>query len=259
MLTEDHLVMWREHGFIKVANFLTQEEATACRQWIIDIEGWPDSQDRWMHHYESTPEGIKHSRTENVSPYHPALDAFLNTGKIFEAVSKLLGEPAVLYKEKINYKYPGAGGYAAHQDAPAYPDVSHHVTCFVSTNTVTVENGCLFFASYPESQGLLPMDAQGCISLEIATSLDWSPIETRPRDVLFFHSYTPHKSGENRTNAPRRILYATYNARSAGDFRASYYAKKRAALSNQEGASPSSIKGQISLIGHFQGHTVKRT
>ena len=39
------------------------------------------------------------------------------TGRVIEAVGELLGEPAVLYKEKINYKYPGGGGYAAHQEA----------------------------------------------------------------------------------------------------------------------------------------------
>jgi len=30
-------------------------------------------------------------------------------------MSELFGEPAVLFKEKINYKYPGTGAYPAHK------------------------------------------------------------------------------------------------------------------------------------------------
>lgn len=32
-----------------------------------------------------------------------------------DAASAALGEQAVLFKEKINYKQPGGAGYAAHQ------------------------------------------------------------------------------------------------------------------------------------------------
>jgi len=49
----------------------------------------------------------------------------------------LLGEPAVLYKEKINYKLAGGAGYAPHQDAPAYPFIDVHVSCMVAVDDST--------------------------------------------------------------------------------------------------------------------------
>ena len=51
-----------------------------------------------------------------------------------------------------------------------------------------------------------------------------------PGDVLLFDSYVPHASKPNFTDAARRILYLTYNRASDGDYRAQYYADKRASF-----------------------------
>jgi len=53
------------------------------------------------------------------------------------------------------------------------------------------------------------------------------PVPTRAGDAVFFDSYTPHASGPNLTAERRRVLYVTYNRRSAGDHRERYYADKR--------------------------------
>jgi len=57
----------------------------------------------------------------------------------------------------------------------------------------------------------------------------WQIVPTAPGDVLFFDSYVPHRSAPNDTNAPRRVLYATYAKTAEGDLRTRYYADKRAA------------------------------
>ena len=36
-------------------------------------------------------------------------------------------------------------------------------------------------------------------------------------DAIFFDSFIPHRSYPNSTEEPRRVLYVTYNAASAGD------------------------------------------
>jgi hypothetical protein len=47
---------------------------------------------------------------------------------------------------------------------------------------------------------------------------------------IFFDSFTPHASKPNFTDAPRRILYLTYNLAQHGDRRQQYYADKHAAF-----------------------------
>jgi 2-aminoethylphosphonate dioxygenase len=48
--------------------------------------------------------------------------------------------------------------------------------------------------------------------------------------VIFFDSFVPHASKPNLTQAPRRVLYLTYNLARDGDCRARYFADKYAAF-----------------------------
>ena len=41
--------------------------------------------------------------------------------------------------------------------------------------------------------------------------------------MVAFHSLTPHRSGDNRTAAPRRQLFLSYNAARYGDLYRTYY------------------------------------
>ena len=56
------------------------------------------------------------SRIENFVPYHAAFSRLVMGPKMLTAVSELLAEPAVLFKDKINLKLPGGDGFKAHQD-----------------------------------------------------------------------------------------------------------------------------------------------
>ena len=246
---------WKDSNYLKISGLFSDEEVAALQQWVKDIEGWKPTHDKWMHHFEATPDGTRLSRSENFVPYHAGMKKTLTGGKVLEVVSELMGEPAVLYKEKINYKYPGGGGYAAHQDAPAYEFVKFHITCLISVDAATPENGCLSFSPGQYEKGFIALDEKGCIAEEVASEMEWVEVPTEPGDILLFGSYIPHKSGENRSNQPRRIVYVTYNALSEGDWRERYYEDKRQAFSEYTKNS-STQTSQISKIGHFQGRTV---
>lgn len=221
------------------------------RGWVDDIAGWPADGDGWLQHYEMTDDGPRICRSENVVPFHRGVRRLLTEGPLPEAASALLGEPAVLYKEKVNYKLAGGAGYAPHQDAPAYRFVESHVSCMVAIDDSTVDNGCLEVVSGMHHE-VLPMDESGCIRPDVVASLEWQAVEVRAGQTLWFHSRTPHRSGPNRSARPRRALYPTYNALREGDLRAAYYAEKLAAFA--EGHEGSHV--QVSLIGDFQGRPV---
>lgn len=255
MISIEASAAWLRDGFVLVPGFLNPEETIAVTSWVVEISAWPDDADRWMHHREIAAEGIRLCRTENFMPYHEGMKQLLTEGKTVAAVSRLIGGPAVLYKEKINYKYPGGGGYAAHQDAPAYDHGTEHVTCLIAVDACTPDNGCLFFAPGRHRDGLLAMDDKGCIAPDVAERLDWRATPTQPGDALFFSSFAPHLSPPNHSRRSRRALYLTYNAASEGGFRDSYYREKRESLAARE-LSNGVDQGRISKIGHFQGNTV---
>ena len=162
-------------------------------------------------------------------PVHAGLRTLLCTGVFVEVAGALLEEPAVLYKEKVNYKLPGGAGYSPHQDAPAYPMIDVHVSAMVAVDDADESNGGLEFVSRC-FDAVLPLDERGCIEASVVEQLDWQPVPLRAGHTLWFHSRTPHRSGPNRSDQPRRALYPTYNAAREGDLRAAYYDTKRAAF-----------------------------
>ena len=230
---------------------LDDARISKLRGWVAEVASWPIGDGEWLHYQEMTDEGPKICRTENFVPFHAELRALLTTGVVLDQASALLGQQAVLYKEKINYKLPGGAGYSAHQDAPAYRFVESHVSCMLAIDDATVDNGCLEVASAMH-RDLLPVDDVGCVRADIVAAMEWTPVEVRAGQALWFHSRTPHRSGANHSPQPRRALYPTFNAASEGDLRAAYYRQKLAEFA----ADGSSDRVKVSLIGDFQGRPV---
>jgi hypothetical protein len=242
---------FREHGWALV-DTLDDVGVAELRRWVDDVASWPTDGDGWLHHHEMTDDGPRLCRSENLIPFHEGLRELLTTGALVDAASALLGEPAVLYKEKVNYKLPGGAGYAPHQDAPAYPFVASHVSCMVAVDDATVENGCLEVVSGAHAE-VLAMDEAGCVHPDVVATMEWDAVEVRAGQTLWFHSRTPHRSGPNRSPIPRRALYPTYNARAEGDLRDAYYAEK---LGEFAASDAPAGRVRVSLIGDFQGRPV---
>ena len=240
-----------EHGWVLV-DTLAAAQITALRAWTDEISGWRDEDGEWLQYREQTEFGPKLCRTENFTPFHAGMRALLSEGVMLAAATLLLGEPAVLYKEKINYKLMGGAGYAPHQDAPAYPFIDQHVSCMLAIDAADHLNGCLEVVS-ARHHSVLPMNDVGCITAAVVDELQWLSAPLQAGQTLWFHSRTPHRSGANHSQQNRRAIYPTYNALSEGDLRAAYYAEKRAVMASQRVGD----NVQVSLIGDFQGRPVK--
>lgn len=244
------LAHFAEHGWL-LTRTLDAEAVARLRVWVEEIAGWADDGGEWLHYREQTEHGPRLCRTENFVPFHTGMRSLLTTGALVTTASMLLGERALLYKEKINYKLAGGAGYAAHQDAPAYPLVDAHVSCMVAVDDSTVANGCLEVVSGCH-HALLPTDDRGCIVAEVTAAMTWMPVDVVAGQTLWFHSLTPHRSGSNPSDLDRRALYPTYNAASAGERREEYYRVKLAQMAAQD----SNDRVVVSLIGDFQGRPV---
>jgi hypothetical protein len=238
---------FEEHGWV-VVDALEPSVAKALPNWVDEIASLPDGAGGVLQHYERTDGGPVLCRSEDFVPMHDGLRRLLCTGPFVEVAGALLGEPAVLYKEKINYKLAGGAGYSPHQDAPAYPMIDVHVSAMVAVDDSDASNGGLELVSGCFDT-VFPLDERGCIEPSIADGLDWQLVPLRAGHTLWFHSRTPHRSSANYSAHPRRALYPTYNAASEGDRRAEYYAHKQAAFAR---ADPGD-RALVSLIGDFEG------
>lgn len=230
-LSSEQLACWEANGYIHLPGFFAPEERDALRAWVADFEARPETPGRWMKYFERVgePPTRQLCRVENILDDHDGFRQLLQGEEMLGLVSQLMGEPAVLFKEKINYKLPGGNGFGAHQDAPAFVSFgqTYHITLMISVDPSTVENGCLEMVPGRHREGLLPATEGGTLTPAFEASVTWEPLPTSTGDVVLFDSYIPHRSQANRSLLPRRALYVTYNRASEGSFRDAYFAQKR--------------------------------
>jgi 2-aminoethylphosphonate dioxygenase len=225
---------YASQGWTLVPGFFSAEEAAQLERFTDQVCELPEIAGTQMIYREPSlldSNARIVQRIENFCPYHAGFDEAIRGGRLQAAVEKLFGAPAVLFKDKINFKMSGGAGFEPHQDQQAgwssYAPL--FVTALVSIDATSVENGCLELSSSPRQSGLIGREWEPLTSQETA-GLELQPVPTSPGDVVFFDSYAPHSSRPNLTRDQRRVLYVTYNRASDGDHRVSYYADKRASF-----------------------------
>ena len=222
---------WARHGWVWLRGFLGADEMRDLTTWTEEIAAWPEVPGRWMRYYErraGEPEKML-ARIENFVPFHAGLGRFVSGPRLLSLLGECAGEPVVLFKDKINFKLPGGAGFAPHQDAPAYVDfgVEHHLTVMIPADPFTRENGCLEMARDASARRFLPQSPDGTLRPGVIEALELEALLAVPGDIIVFDAWAPHRSGPNRSAGPRRSYYLTFNPASAGDRRATYYARKR--------------------------------
>ncbi len=218
-------------GFLVVRGLFAPAAVEQIRRWTDEVQRWPETAGRHMMYFETSETGERIlNRMENVLPYHAGFRGLATGRELAGSCAQLLGEPVLLFKDKINFKLPGGGGFEAHQDVQAgwsrYARL--HVTALVAVDRATLANGCLEMAAdFHGSHELIGQEWEPLTAAQLA-GLHWIHIEAEPGDAVFFDSFIPHRSAPNRTSEARRVLYYTYNRASEGDHLAQYYADKRA-------------------------------
>lgn len=181
----------------------------------------------WVFHEKSLKDETTDliNRIEYISPFHEGFAAL--TGALKAPVARLLGEEPALFKEKINFKMAGGGGFEPHQDSQAGWETyaANFISVMVCVDEATVENGCLEVAPGHHRRGLLR--GMEPLTEEDMAGMEFVHFPTVPGDLIFFDAYVPHRSEPNLTGTTRRLYFATYNRGSEGDHLKQYYADKR--------------------------------
>jgi len=230
-LTEEQLQFFANKGYLILRDILSPSQTKDLQQWAQQIYDLPRTPEvPWMPYEEITSTGTRVlCRTENFASHHPDFNSLLNGPPLLPILQQLSGEPMRLFKEKINYKLSGAGGFAPHIDANAYTHVKKiaHLTILLAVDPTTMTNGGLEVVegSHKMSVPINPADA--CIEPAWVAEQTWTPVELAPGELLVFGSYLAHRSGKNMSRESRKAVYATYNCAAEGDLRESYYEDRR--------------------------------
>lgn len=230
-LSPDQIEQFRRDGFLILRRYYDSPTTARIAAWTAELAALPEVPGRQMMYFEpSILERGKRllTRIENFCPFHAGFDELLNGPGLRDTVSLVFGEPAVMFKDKINFKMPGGDGFTPHQDIQAGWEryATLHITALVSIDAATRHNGCLELVASRHREGQL---GPSWVPLpdEVVSRMAFVPCETEPGDVVLFDSFTPHRSAPNRSDRPRRVLYVTYNRLGEGNQRARYFADKR--------------------------------
>jgi 2-aminoethylphosphonate dioxygenase len=227
------LAAYQRDGYGVVSGLFSDHEAARMRVWADDVAGAAPLRGGPMLYTDDAARAAGRSvlsRVEYFRNCHAGFRAVMEDPRLLAVLDRVLGKPAVLFKDKINYKLPGSSGFEPHQDAQAGWDryCATHVTALVSLDATTHENGCLELAAGQHRRGLIgrpwqPLDGEELRALEFVA------LPTGPGDLCLFDSYVPHRSAPTQSGTPRRVLLLTYNPASEGDHYEAYFTDKRTA------------------------------
>ncbi|MEC8137591.1 MAG: phytanoyl-CoA dioxygenase family protein, partial [Pseudomonadota bacterium] len=141
-LSSAQVADFKRDGFLVVRGLFDAAEMQDIAAWTDEVEAWPETAGRHMMYFETSLKSETDrilNRLENFYPFHEGFRALFDGEKLRSATSDLLGEEAVLYKDKINFKLPGGDGFELHQDQQAgwgtYTDF--FITALVSIDAAT--------------------------------------------------------------------------------------------------------------------------
>jgi ectoine hydroxylase-related dioxygenase (phytanoyl-CoA dioxygenase family) len=200
------------------------------------VAEWAEECDRlWQMSEILSPENLRTQvvgsdrqvdRLDPVRDLSPVLGDVAADATLLTLVGELLGDDARLFKDKLIFKPPGAGGYLTHQDfaywqwLPASP--SSLLTVMVAIDGSSHANGAVEFFPGLHDRLLTPEGRPEDVD-EASITTPGETVQTVPGDVVVFHSLVPHRSGPNRSTEMRRQLYLSYAAGAHGDLYQSYY------------------------------------
>src|SRR5580765_3812711 len=188
--------VFQRDGFVVVPGLFDAQEIARISAWTDELQRLPEVPGRAMKYFEPSllrPGERVLQRIENFCPFHDGFAGVCDGEALRGSVSRLLGEAAVLFKDKINFKLPGGDGFKPHQDQQAgwstYADL--FVTAMVSIDSTTAQNGCLELCVGQHTHGLIGEEWKPLTAEDMRRMNAWA-VPTRAGDVVFFDSYTPH-------------------------------------------------------------------
>lgn len=234
-VSAEQKTLFDQRGFIVERGFFDNHAMAVVSDWLDALQDpVKNVSAHAAKYFETSPltgENLL-MRVEHILGEHdPEIATLMLSDKTLGALTVLLGEAPVLFKEKINYKRPGARADKLHQDQQAgwgtYSDF--FVTMCIAIDPNREANAAVRFLNNGNYEKKLLEDEWRPMSDDtenIWASGEFDMIESDPGDVVFFDSYIPHGSPPNSSNTQRRNLFLTFNGISAGDQRGQYYADK---------------------------------
>ncbi|TGO11704.1 hypothetical protein BPAE_0902g00010 [Botrytis paeoniae] len=230
VVTREQHLFFEENGYLIITNALNEQEIKDHKVWAQAAHDLPRVKEacEYLQYDEINKKGERVlCRVENFTTAVPGFGSLLHGMKLVSIVSQLANGHMVLFKDKLNYKFAGSGGFAAHVDRAGYGAFSNlkHLSIAIVIDSANQKNGGLEVVSGSHKMDIR-ISADKTLEKSWVESQEWISVNLEAGDILIFGTSFAHRSGPNNSADDRRVLYATYNRAVDGDNHDAYYLER---------------------------------
>lgn len=256
-ITKQSIEYYNKYGFIVIKKFFKEKKIVSIRKEILKKSKKNKNN---FFYYEKIKKNNFLRRIEKVTDFSIQAKKILLSKKIFNFLELLEKKKFVLFKDKLNFKYPGSKGFLPHIDGHFfwkdrknkyqngwYKYSNNFINLVVPLEKSDLQNGCIYLSKKSDTQKLGKNFKSITKKLLINTpnlkkgdvnNFKFYPIILKKGDLCIFNWKCAHFSKKNNSNKSRMILYSTYSQKnSTKDVRKSYYFDKLKSKSNSKNKS----------------------
>lgn len=215
-------------GYVLQPRLLDTDAVETVRAWLDDIQAKGPGEARDMRYYESSVldgDARVLIRIECFLDDYPDLSGPLLTAALLGRVEQLMREHVVLFKDKVNFKLPGARADTMHYDHAGgwAPYATRFLTVAIAIDPNRADNAAMRFVRNGDLRARLRQEPVRRLHDGAYADEPQELLLLDPGDAVFFDSFVPHASPPNLGTAPRRNVLLTFSPAREGDQRRRYY------------------------------------
>ena len=249
---------YKKNGWVIVRNFFEKKEIEKIKHQILNKISKTKKNKNF--YYEKIGNRQKLRRIEGISDFSANSKKIIYSSKILKLIHKIKKKKFDLFKDKLNFKYPGGKGYLPHIDGHFFwKDKNNNtqngwkkyaddfVNLVIPLEKSDKKNGCLFLAQKKNIKYLGYTFNNVAKKMTIGTPniklkdkkrFKYKPAELEKGDICLFDWKCAHFSKNNNSNKSRMIFYATYYKKNKKkNVRNNYYLDKQTSLNDKKNKS----------------------
>ncbi|MDA0193534.1 MAG: phytanoyl-CoA dioxygenase family protein [Bacteroidetes bacterium] len=220
-LSESQIKFYKENGFLTGIKILTESQVVAFQEELTNLLDPTPEQKKLFYHYKSNESEDPHKilfHALGAWRVSPLFHDVLWSPAFRMAAYQLLGLSYRQFHDQLFCKPARHGGAVAwHQDFSywTWTKPNTHLSCWISLDDVTTENGCVYFIPGSHKWGLLPITGLTGDMEAVNEVLDEKkkdamrlkfPNELKRGYASFHSSVTMHGSYANFSEQQRRAM-----------------------------------------------------
>jgi|TARA_B110000238_G_C16078302_1_gene418202 ectoine hydroxylase-related dioxygenase (phytanoyl-CoA dioxygenase family) len=248
---KEYIKFYKEYGWVIIRNFLKKKKIEEMKSKLIEKTKHKSE----FFYYETIKKKEKLRRIEKVTDFSKDIKKILCSKKNINLIDELEQGKHTLFKDKLNFKFPGGKGYLPHIDGhffwkdknKKYQDgwkkySSNFINLVLPLEVSNKKNGCIYVANKSDTDKLGKTFSKVTKKLVLNTpnikkidkkKFNFIPIELNIGDIFFFNWKCAHFSENNLSKNSRMIFYATFCKKNKNkNLRKLYYYDKQNSHNN---------------------------